>query len=61
MKIRLTPREADILLTLFPDEATIQRTPELDELLGGKIRTFEGTMRDGVLTLGEEVRDQPVA
>lgn len=55
MRIKLTPRETDILVTIVPDEATIKRTPELDELLGGKTRTFEGTIRDGVMTLGEEI------
>lgn len=48
------------MVTIVPDEVTIKRTPELDELLGGKTRTFEGTIRDGVMLLGEEI-DKPVA
>lgn len=60
MRIKLTPRETDILVTIVPDEVTIQRTPELDELLGGKTRTYEGNIQNGVMILGEEIAN-PVA
>ena len=60
MRIKLTPRETDILVTLVSDEVTIKRTPELDELLGGKTRTYEGTIQNGIMILGEEIA-KPVA